>query len=62
MIKLREEYSIEVGHGIDRTPQRIICYECGKQMQTAALLAEHAGKHRKTKAKRAKRKRGRQKA
>ena len=40
--------------GIDRTPQRIICYECGKQFRTAALLAEHAQRHRKTQAKAAK--------
>ena len=60
IIKLREEYSIDVGHGIDCTPQRITCYECGKAMRTAALLAEHAEKHRKTKAKLMRAKRAKQ--
>ena len=42
---------------LDRTPQRIICYECGKRFRTAAVLAEHAQRHRKTEAKAAKAKR-----
>ena len=48
--------------GIDRTPQRIICYECGKQFRTAALPAEHAQRHRKTQAKAAKAKRAKEAA